>query len=47
MSAGYAVTLTVLGAALVTAGIAVIYWPAALVAAGALLVAVGLTVDTT
>ncbi len=46
MSAGYAAVMTALGASLVTAGIAVVYWPAALVAVGALLFTVGLTVDT-
>ncbi len=46
MSALYAAGLSVLGAALIVAGIACIYWPAALVAAGGLLVTFGLTVDT-
>ena len=37
-----AVALTVIGFALLAAGVAVIFWPAALVLAGALLLAAGL-----
>ena len=35
-----------LGVCLVAAGVAVIYWPAALIVAGVVLIAVGLLIDT-
>ena len=45
MTAEYAAVTTAVGAALLIAGVAVIYWPAALIAAGALLVTVGLVTE--
>jgi hypothetical protein len=38
-------TLTVVGAALVVSGVAVVYWPAALIVAGVALAWVGLSSD--
>ncbi len=47
MRARYAAFVTAVGAILVVTGIACVYWPVALVAAGVFLIGFGLTVDTT
>lgn len=45
MKQALAVAMTVVGAALLTAGVAVIFWPAGLMLAGVLLLAAGLFGD--
>ncbi len=47
MTAAYAAVIASAGFALAVGGIAIIYWPAALIAGGLLLLGFGLTADTT